>query len=227
MSEPMDLSWRLLKGFYFDPEDDKSGGKFRYPFGSAFPPGYRRPIDKDSRVAPDGGRYLSGGSRPRHQVFNRRMALNKPHNGEEKSYAGVNLSNVRGERGFRPILNDDSSIRRIAEILAHEHGHSAIHDNILEAIYTGEMPRSNFSRAHEIGAYNLQYPGGRAEQWLAEHNTLGHSHVDADTTNPPRPIINTDKPTPPPVLPSNIGIMPAATASNTGLFNPDGSLSGT
>jgi len=111
-------------------------------------------------------------------------------------WAGVNLpAYTRGpyqpkqppEGSFRGRVKDsaeltdtDETRRAIAEDLLHEHGHRAIDSELWDAVERGELPREKLALAHEIGAYNLQHPGGWDADEQAHHRVRYHPDVDDD-----------------------------------------------
>ena len=66
------------------------------------------------------------------------------------------------------LTDTDETRRKIAETLLHEYGHRAIDSELQAAVERGELPPENLALAHEIGAYNLQFPGG----WDADRQAL-------------------------------------------------------
>ena len=110
-------------------------------------------------------------------------------------FVGINLSAMRqGEDDLPTIL----------ETLAHEHAHAAIDDELMQVLYDrmkeatsydeAERAYHQYAGAHEIGAYNLQNPGGEDAARSARFSTILHPNYQLTNRgkSPPRPFINTD-----------------------------------
>ena len=107
-------------------------------------------------------------------------------------YVGVNLSAMRqGEDDLETILGT----------LAHEHAHAAIDDELMQVLYDrmreatsyedAERAYHQYAGAHEIGAYNLQNPGGKDAATSARFSIIFHPNYKLTNRgrSPPKPHI--------------------------------------
>jgi len=223
-----DTAWALLKDFYFDTErtgmnmkrrDDGSIisfadnlGEMKSPIidgdimasinrGSKYKPvlppfveGKHQPVILPRNVVMEHDPE-AGGFAPRRIDSIRSRNMYRGHEGLPH-YVGVNLSGMRqGEEDLPTIL----------ETLAHEHGHAAIDDELMQHLYDrmseatsyedAERAYHQYAGAHEVGAYNLQNPGGEDAARKTRFSLMTHPnyHLTNRGRSPPKPHIRGGK----------------------------------
>ena len=220
--DPFDFAWSIVKDFYFDPSKishrDLGGGVklTTATAGVSHPPvidyDYMRRVNRGSGFMPPMAPFVEGKHQPVNLPRNVVMEANEDggiaprridshmmrerYRGHEglPHYVGVNLSAMHGGEDDIPF---------IAESLAHEHGHAAIDDELMQVLYdewkeanSAEEAQRAYDRhkaRHEVGAYNLQFPGGedaaRAVRFaLMTHPNYTGAHAFRDRS-PPTPHI--------------------------------------
>lgn len=170
----------------------KHGSNFK-PVASPFVEGKHQPVILPRNVLIEHDPE-QGGFAPKRIDSMRLREMYRGHEGLPH-YVGVNLSAMRqGEDDLPTIL----------ETLAHEHAHAAIDDELMQVLYDrmreatsydeAERAYHQYAGAHEIGAYNLQNPGGEDAARSARFSTILHPNYKLTNRgkSPPRPFINTD-----------------------------------
>tara|TARA_R100001440_G_scaffold35191_2_gene54228 strand:- start:19463 stop:20149 length:687 start_codon:yes stop_codon:yes gene_type:complete len=148
------------------------GSDFK-PIPSPFVEGKHQPVILPRNVVMEHDPE-EGGFAPRRIDSMRMREMYRGHEGLPH-YVGVNLSAMRqGEDDLDTIL----------ETLAHEHAHAAIDDELMQVLYDRMVEAQNYDDAekayhqhvgaHEIGAYNLQNPGGEDAARSARFSTILH-----------------------------------------------------
>ena len=150
---PFDLSWNVAKAdFYFD--------RRRGEHGVHYPPERMEMTDEEQ---PSPAKQESG--RKKQIGPNTRLTTGG-------HYAGANIANLRADPS-------DEELERLGQVLGHEVGHAAIHDEILGAGVN--YPSQRYNNAAEFGAHHLQLPGGPMEDFEARRQYAQHPN-----TKPPQ-----------------------------------------
>lgn len=105
-------------------------------------------------------------------------------------YVGANLSAFRDMDGLRDAglagddyFDEDRVIEGIASTLLHEYGHALIDDELMRDFLerVPDTPKDKqqelmdrYAAHHEVGAYNLQFPGGLDDHNNARFSTIVH-----------------------------------------------------
>ena len=219
-----DTTWDLLKDFYFSPEktkqnikrrDDGSIFSFSDRLGEMQPPvvdsDYLSRISRGSNFKPIPSPFVEGKHQP--VILPRNVVME--HNPEEGGFAPKRIDSIRmrnmygGHEGLPHYVGVNLSAMRqgeddletILETLAHEHGHAAIDDELMQVLYDRMREATSYEDAerayhqhvgaHEVGAYNLQNPGGEDAARSARFDTILHPnyHLTNRGRSPPKPYI--------------------------------------
>lgn len=218
-----DTTWDLLKDFYFSPEntkmnvktrDDGSIMSFADRLGEMQPPmldaDYFRSFERGGFM-PVPSPFVEGKHQP--VILPRNVLME--YDPEQKGFAPKRIDSMRmrnkyqGDEGLPHYVGINLSAMRqgeddlptILETLAHEHGHAAIDDELMQVLYDrmreatsyedAERAYHQHAGAHEIGAYNLQNPGGEDAARSARFSTILHPNYKLTNRgrSPPKPHI--------------------------------------
>lgn len=113
---------------------------------------------------------------------------NKPihFEGQKREYAthvGANLSSVGDEMSESKHFNEDDAVRSLVSTLGHEYTHSAIDEDIKEAVKRGDLPMEHYNSAHEVGAHIGEYAELDDERMEERVNNRLTSHPNTSWLN--------------------------------------------
>ena len=204
-------AWALMKDFYFGQGGEH--GIARMTHG-----GQNTSYDRQSSDDFLQGRgnlqdRMVGYGRGKNKTYSTQTQLKPMHEkrtGNTRYTAGMNLSNVNPQikeglanedpKAFREFVEGSNDYEDVgaARVLAHEHGHGLINDEIAQG--PKEFPHykhnQNWRRkAHEIGAYTLENPGGPFDDARSRVGASFHPNMQTQTfSNVPNMINRIPKP---------------------------------
>ena len=128
---------------------------------------------------------------PQYSTETQTKPMHERQAGDTRYTAGMNLSNVARQTkenlgsddprfsnmGFNQFVSGKDGV---AELMAHEHGHGLISDDIEAEKKWANNPNWN-SKAHEIGAHTLQHPGGVEADIDARMSAYTHPKMHTQT----------------------------------------------
>lgn len=197
MSKAFDRAWSVVKDFYYNPNKLGEGGIARQMRHGVLNQdryaGFNR--TSENEFLQGRGERKVGGMALADQVTMKPMHLRQA--GDTTYTAGMNLSAVdprlkrllesenpqHHNRAFKDFVEGSDGV---AEIMAHEHGHGLMNDDIrgtgspYRVLSDPDTRSAHEKRAHEIGAYNLQNPGGITGHAYAEMKAEGHPSIDRE-----------------------------------------------
>ena len=221
MTDAFDEGWNVLKDFYHDPNEPGTAGIARLwrhgmesekrDRGASF-----ARTRMEEHLQGRGSRKVAGSALP-DQVGMNPMHVRQA--GDTSYTAGVNLQSDEAQSHATGLANEDPQVANeafnqfvsgsvsrsgwgddsgAAGTLLHEHGHGLMHDELSETHESGFWgntadAKKQKSRAHEIGAYSLQYPGGPLEEVAAQRRVEQHpdaNKVPYQMPRVPRPAYN-------------------------------------
>tara|TARA_R100000995_G_scaffold84874_1_gene65425 strand:+ start:7825 stop:8505 length:681 start_codon:yes stop_codon:yes gene_type:complete len=161
-----DRAWALMKDFYFGQGGEQ--GKARMTRRGQNTSYDRQGSDDFLQGRGNLQNRMVGYGSGKNKTYSTQTQLKPMHErraGNTRYTAGMNLSNVDSQvkeglanedpKAFREFVEGASGAGRV---LAHEHGHGLINDEIEQGPYKQNINWQN--KAHEIGAYTLENPGG-------------------------------------------------------------------
>ena len=116
-----------------------------------------------------------------------RSNQNKPihFEGQKRNYAthvGANLTPL-GTEMKEGRMSEDEGVQSLTSTLGHEYTHSAIDEELKEAIKRGDLPPEHYNSAHEVGAHIGQYADLDDEQMEQNVNRRLSQHPNTSWLN--------------------------------------------